>query len=110
VALGLSVGELAERLQMRPIDVSRAEDGDLRPRCGWEWWEEILDTELVRWVAADGRHWSEIWPTPFEAARLRRAFSTSVALVSEPPHAGPAADTASGPATGVDPFGSHLDW
>lgn len=121
VALGLSVGELAERLQMRPIDVSRAEDGDLRPRCGWDRWEEVLDAELVRWVAADGRHWSQIWPTPFEASRLRRAAesasirsnpftSTSVALVSEPPHADPAGDAVPGPATDVDPFGSTLDW
>jgi hypothetical protein len=77
VGLGLSTGVVAERLQMRSIDVLRAEDGDPRIRADWERWEQVLDAELARWVAADGRHWSEIWPTPFEAARLRRAHEAS---------------------------------
>jgi hypothetical protein len=77
VALGLDARVLAERLGLRVRDLLRAEDGTTEPHCGWERWEEELDAELARWVARDGRHWSQIWPTPFEAARLRKAWEAS---------------------------------
>ena len=73
VALGLSAGDLAERLELRAIDVLRCEDGDRSPRGGWAEWERELMDELARWVAREGRPWSEIWPAPCEAARLKAA-------------------------------------